>query len=250
MEKLAFITGASSGIGLETARILGGKGYRILAGGRQEQNLRQLAEELGPGRCRTLVLDVRDRLGLQEALRQLPPEWLEIDVLVNNAGNAHGLEHFQEGNWEDWEAMIDINIKGLIAVTETVLPHMLRRGKGHIINVGSIAGDQPYARGSVYCASKAAVSVLSDCLRIDLNQAGIKVSEIRPGMVETGFSLVRFKGDAEKAARVYEGLTPLNGKDVATVLVYMIEAPPHVNLSEVVVMPLAQASATVFNRKS
>jgi len=160
------------------------------------------------------------------------------------------MEPFQEGNWADWEAMIDINIKGLVAVTEAVLPLMLARKSGHIVNISSIAGDQAYPKGSLYCASKSAVSMITECLRIDLNAEGIKVSEIKPGMVETEFSLVRFKGDENRAANVYKGVTPLSGKDVAEVIVYMVEAPKHVNIAEVLLMPLDQASTTIFNRKT
>jgi NADP-dependent 3-hydroxy acid dehydrogenase YdfG len=185
---------------------------------------------------------------VQLQLASLPENWREISLLINNAGNAHGMDFFQEGNWDDWEAMMDINVKGLLAVTEAVLPAMRASGKGHIINVGSIAGEQPYPKGSVYCASKSAVKMISDCLRIDLNTEGIKVSEIRPGMVETDFSLVRFKGDTDRAAQVYKGLKPLSGKDVAEAILWMAEAPAHVNLSEVVIMPLAQASARDFHR--
>lgn len=246
-QKTILITGATSGIGSETARLLLEKGHRIVATGRRKERLDQLASEYGD-QILTLCFDVQDRDAVRAQIDSLPPDWKTIDVLVNNAGNAHGMDSFQTGNWADWEAMIDINVKGLVAVTEAVLPLMRIRQKGHIINLGSIAGDQPYANGSLYCASKAAVSTFTDCLRIDLNREGIKVSEIKPGMVETEFSLVRFKGDEERARKVYQGVTPLTGKDVAEVIVYMVEAPAHVNLAEVLLLPLAQASATVFNR--
>ena len=249
-KKLACITGATSGIGRETALLLRDRGYRILATGRRKERLEALSSEFPPEDLHTLCFDVRDREAIQKNFSGLPPDWQDIDVLVNNAGNAHGLDLFQDGSWADWEAMIDGNVKGLVAVTEAVLPLMRRRGQGHILNLGSIAGDQAYAKGALYCASKSAVSMFTECLRIDLNAEGIKVSEIKPGMVETDFSLVRFKGDAERAAKVYEGVKPLSGKDVAEVIVYMIEAPAHVNLAEVMLMPLAQASATVFNRKA
>jgi NADP-dependent 3-hydroxy acid dehydrogenase YdfG len=247
MKKIAFVTGATSGIGLETSRLLLKDGWHVIGTGRREEKLLAFQEEWG-GQFLPLSFDVRDREALRNLLPGLPPEWKGISLLINNAGNAHGLEHFQEGKWEDWEAMIDINVKGLLAVTEAILPMMLQQKKGHIINIGSIAGDQPYARGSVYCASKSAVSMISDCLRIDLNAEGIKVSEIRPGMVETDFSLVRFKGDESRAAQVYQGLKPLSGKDVADAIMWMVKAPEHVNLSEVVIMPLAQASARDFHR--
>lgn len=247
MRKIALVTGATSGIGLETTRLLLEDGWYVIGTGRRQEKLQELEENSG-GRFFALSFDVRDREALRILIAELPEDWRSISLLINNAGNAHGLEHFQEGKWEDWEAMIDINVKGLLIVTEAVLPMMLKQGSGHIINIGSIAGEQPYARGSVYCASKSAVSMISDCLRIDLNAEGIKVSEIRPGMVETDFSLVRFKGDAEKAAQVYKGLTPLSGKDVAEAIMWMVKAPQHVNLSEVVIMPLAQASARDFHR--
>jgi NADP-dependent 3-hydroxy acid dehydrogenase YdfG len=248
--KTALITGATSGIGLETARILHAKGYSIIATGRRQERLDALKSEFSNERIFTCCFDVRNREELQSQIQSLPEEWKAIDVLINNAGNAHGMEPFQEGNWTDWEAMIDINIKGLVAVTEAVLPLMLARKSGHIINVSSIAGDQAYPKGSLYCASKSAVSMITECLRIDLNAEGIKVSEIKPGMVETEFSLVRFKGDQSRAESVYKGVTPLSGKDVAEVIVYMVEAPKHVNIAEVLLMPLDQASTTVFNRKT
>jgi 3-hydroxy acid dehydrogenase/malonic semialdehyde reductase len=249
-KRIVLITGATSGIGLETARILHSNGYYIIATGRREEKLKALQTEFNDERIYTLCFDVRNRAAIRSNLDRLPEDWKKIDVLVNNAGNAHGMDLFQDGKWEDWEAMIDINIKGLIAVTEAVLPSMLKNKSGHIINVSSIAGQQAYPKGSLYCASKSAVSMITECLRIDLNQEGIKVSEIKPGMVETEFSLVRFKGDAERAKQVYKGVEPLTGKDVAEVIVYMIQAPKHVNIAEVLLMPLAQASATVFNRKS
>jgi 3-hydroxy acid dehydrogenase/malonic semialdehyde reductase len=247
--KTALVTGATSGIGLETARLLHAKGYQIIATGRRQERLDNLTKEFKGERILTLCFDVRDRNAVRSQIDALPDAWKQIDILINNAGNAHGMEVFQEGSWDDWEAMIDINIKGLIAVTEAVLPFMRIRKSGHILNVGSIAGDQAYAKGSMYCASKSAVSMFTDCLRIDLNSEGIKVSEIKPGMVETEFSLIRFKGDEERAKNVYKGVTPLNGKDVAEVIVYMVEAPAHVNIAEVLIMPLDQASTTVFNRK-
>ena len=247
--KTILITGATSGIGLETAKLLHAKGHIIIATGRRQDRLEALRLTLGSKRIYPLAFDVRDRKDLGLKLASLPEEFKNIDVLVNNAGNAHGLEPFQEGNWEDWEAMIDINVKGLLAVTEAVLPIMLSRKSGHIINIGSIAGIQAYGRGAVYCASKSAVSMITEGLRIDLNAEGIKVSEIKPGMVETEFSKVRFKGDEAKATQVYNGLTPLQAQDVAEVIAYMIEAPRHVNLADVLLLPLDQASATVVHRK-
>ena len=249
MNKIACITGASSGIGRATAQSLAKDGFRLILCGRRKERLEELKASLGVESI-ILVFDVTDQKSVISAFDSLSADWKNIDVLINNAGNAHGMDLFQDGKWEDWEAMIDINIKGLVAVTEAVLPGMLNNKSGHIINVSSIAGQQAYPKGSLYCASKSAVSMITECLRIDLNQEGIKVSEIKPGMVETEFSLVRFKGDAERAKQVYKGVEPLTGKDVAEVIVYMIQAPKHVNIAEVLLMPLAQASATVFNRKS
>jgi len=247
MKPIALVTGATSGIGLETTLLLIRHGWRVIATGRREDRLTGLQQEWGDA-VFPLCFDVRSRSDVQKQLASLPEAWSDISLLINNAGNAHGLELFQDGNWEDWEAMIDINVKGLLAVTEAVLPTMRKQGRGHIINIGSIAGEQPYPKGSVYCASKSAVNMISDCLRIDLNTEGIKVSEIRPGMVETDFSLVRFKGDAQRAAQVYKGLKPLSGKDVAEAILWMVQAPAHVNLSEVVILPLAQASVRDFHR--
>jgi len=249
MKPVALVTGATSGIGLETTRLLLQNQWRVIATGRRSERLEELSSTFGENLI-SLCFDVRNRVELRKQISGLTSDWSDVSLLINNAGNAHGMELFQEGSWEDWEAMIDINVKGLLAVTEAVLPMMLRAGRGHIINIGSIAGEQPYARGSVYCASKSAVNMISDCLRIDLNSAGIKVSEIRPGMVETDFSLVRFKGDAERAASVYKGLKPLSGRDVAEAILWMAQAPAHVNLSEVVIVPLAQASARDFYRES
>lgn len=248
MNSVALVTGATSGIGLETTRLLIDKKWKVIATGRRQDRLEILQQEFGPDLL-PLCFDVRNRGELRKQISELPAEWNSISLLINNAGNAHGLEVFQHGSWDDWEAMIDINVKGLLAVTEAILPAMLEAGRGHIINIGSIAGEQPYAGGSVYCASKSAVQMISDCLRIDLNTAGIKVSEIRPGMVETDFSLVRFKGDTNRAARVYQGLKPLSGRDVAEAILWMVQAPEHVNLSEVVILPLAQASARDFHRQ-
>lgn len=246
--RTALVTGATSGIGEATARKLHALGYRIIATGRREDRLEKLTRDIGPERLLTLCFDVRNREAVQSVIQNLPDEFKSIDLLVNNAGNAHGMDLIQDGKWEDWEAMIDINIKGLLSVTQTVLPGMIERKNGHIINLGSIAGDQPYLKGNVYCASKSAVSMLTETMRIDLNSVGIKVSEIKAGMVDTEFSQVRFGGDKARADKVYEGLKPLTAEDMAEVIVYMAEAPQHVNLAEVVMLPLAQASATVANR--
>jgi NADP-dependent 3-hydroxy acid dehydrogenase YdfG len=248
-KKTVLITGASSGIGLETAKLLLLKGHKVVGTGRRKERLEAIKNEFGAENFLALHFDVSDFGQAENAIKNLPPDWKNIDVLFNNAGNAHGLDLFQDGPSSDWGSMIDINVKGLFLLTECVLPGMLARKKGHIINMGSVAADQIYPKGAAYCASKAAVSAFTKGLRMDLNAAGIKVSEIKPGMVETEFSLVRFKGDEKRAKSVYEGLKPLSGKDVAEVVVYMIEAPEHVNLAEVTLMPLAQASTTLFKRE-
>jgi NADP-dependent 3-hydroxy acid dehydrogenase YdfG len=192
---------------------------------------------------------VRNKEAVVEAITTLPAEWKDIDVLINNAGNAHGLDPIQTGNEDDWDAMIDINVKGLLYVSKAVMPEMIRRTTGHIINIGSIAGKEVYANGNVYCASKYAVDALTKGMRIDLNAYGIKVTAIHPGLVETEFSLVRFKGDAERAANVYKGLEPLKGQDIADLILFALTRPPHVVIADLVVLPTAQASATVVKRK-
>lgn len=247
--KTALITGATSGIGWATAIKLHSLGYQIIATGRRAVRLEALATIL-PDRLHCLQFDVRDRIEVQKAISGIPAALLPIDVLINNAGNAHGLDLIQDGSWADWDAMIDINVKGLLAVTEAVLPGMVARKSGHIINLGSIAGDQAYAKGAVYSASKAAVSLLTQSMRIDLNAVGIKVSEIKAGMVETEFSNIRFKGDETKAKAVYAGVEPLTADDIANTIAFMVQAPKHVNLAEVLMLPLDQASAHTFNRKS
>ncbi|HSI90349.1 MAG TPA: SDR family NAD(P)-dependent oxidoreductase, partial [Adhaeribacter sp.] len=209
MAKIALITGATSGIGRSTALLLAQNGYKIIAAGRREDRLQLLAAEIGEENIKTLSFDVRDREAVKKAIASLPENWLEIDVLINNAGNAHGLAPVQDGDEGDWDLMLDINVKGLLNVTKAVLPYLKRIHKGHIINIGSIAGKEVYANGNVYCASKFAVDALSKAMRIDLLKEGIKVSEIHPGLVETEFSEVRFKGDKDRAATVYQGYQAL-----------------------------------------
>ncbi|MCX2738806.1 SDR family NAD(P)-dependent oxidoreductase [Pontibacter anaerobius] len=245
MTKIAFVTGATSGIGLATALELAHKGYLIIATGRRRERLQELQEKLGEDNVYPLVFDVRDKVAVVEAVAALPDAWRKVDVLVNNAGNAHGLAPIQDGSVDDWDAMIDINVKGLLYVTKAVLPLMLERGKGHIVNIGSIAGKEAYPNGNVYCASKHAVDALSKAMRMDLVQQGIKVSEVNPGLVETEFSEVRFKGDTERAATVYQGYEPLQAQDIAELIAFIVTRPAHVNLAEVLVLPTAQASATI-----
>ncbi|MFT2011148.1 SDR family NAD(P)-dependent oxidoreductase [Pontibacter sp. 13R65] len=249
MSKIALVTGATSGIGRATALQLAKLGYQIIATGRRTERLEELKEEITTVPVFTLAFDVREKKAVKEAIASLPEEWKQIDVLVNNAGNAHGLSPIQEGSLEDWDAMLDINVKGLLYVTHEVLPQMVQRKKGHIVNIGSIAGKEVYANGNVYCASKHAVDALSKAMRIDLIHEGVKVSEVNPGLVQTEFSEVRFKGDKERAANVYKGIDPLVADDIAEVIAFMVSRPAHVNLSEVTILAGAQATATIANRK-
>lgn len=249
MAQIALVTGATSGIGRATAVALAKQGYHIIATGRRAERLQELQEQITEVPVLTLQFDVRDREGLSEAINSLPEEWKAVEVLVNNAGNAHGLAPVHSGDVEDWDAMLDINVKGLLYVTHAVLPLMLARKKGHIINIGSIAGKEVYANGNVYCASKFAVDAISRGMRIDLVQEGIKVSEVKPGLVETEFSDVRFKGDKDRAATVYQGYEPLRAEDIADLIAFMVTRPAHVNLAEALILPAAQASATVLNKQ-
>lgn len=247
--RIALITGATSGIGEATARLLSLNNFDLILCGRRKERLQKLADELSTStRVFTLSFDVRDQRETATQIASLPDDWKTIDVLVNNAGNAHGLDSIQNGSLEDWDAMLDINVKGLLYVTKAILPLMVQRNKGHIINIGSIAGKEVYANGNVYCASKFAVDALTKGMRIDLNAHGIKVTGIHPGMVETEFSLVRFKGDAEKAASVYKGVEALRGEDIADLILFAVTRPAHVLVADLVVLPTAQASATVVKR--
>lgn len=248
-KRIALITGATSGIGEATARLLAANNFNLILCGRRQDRLDKLQAELSNSAAiTTLSFDVRDQQSVAKAIASLPDTWKEIDVLVNNAGNAHGLDPIQNGSIEDWDAMIDINVKGLLYVSKAVLPVMTGRKSGHIINLGSIAGKEVYPNGNVYCASKFAVDALTRGMRIDLNAFGIKVTSINPGMVETEFSVVRFKGDREKADLTYKGLIPLTGKDIADIILYVLQAPPHVQLADITVFPTAQASSTVVKR--
>lgn len=248
MNKTVFITGATSGIGRATAVLLAGKGCRIVACGRRAERLKELQQELG-GQVHALVFDVRDRKAVGAAVASLPEPFSRVDVLVNNAGNAHGLDPVQDGNPDDWDAMIDINVKGLLYVTKALLPSLMKSEQGHIVNIGSTAAKEVYPAGNVYCASKHAVDALTAGLRIDLNGTGIRVGAIHPGLVETEFSLVRFKGDAPRASRVYQGFQPLKPEDIAELVWFALSQPPHVNIADLVVMPTAQASSTIVHKK-
>ena len=253
MSKTALITGASSGIGEATARVLGEAGYDLVITARRTDRLQKLSDELEDRygiRVHALGFDVRDRIQTESALQALPAHFRQIDLLVNNAGLASGLEHIDEGDTLDWEKMIDTNVKGVLYVTRIVAGWMIQRGQGgHIVNIGSIAGSQVYENGAVYCASKHAMHALSEGMRIDFLKHGIKVSEIRPGMVETEFSKVRFHGDQERADNVYKGVEPLTGHDIAEIIRWIITLPAHVNINDIVVMPTQQADAHYTYRK-
>lgn len=250
MPKTAFITGATSGIGRATTKILAHNNYRIIATGRRQERLEQLKNELqGITEIHTLRFDVRNADAVKEAIDSLPETWQSIDLLVNNAGNAHGLSSIQEGSQEDWDAMIDINVKGLLYVSKQIIPGMIERGGGHIINIGSIAGKEVYPNGNVYCASKYAVDAISQGMRIDLNKHGIKVAQVAPGLVETEFSLVRFKGDSARAEGVYQGYDALQAEDIADLILFMATRPAHVNIADVLILPTDQANSTIVNKE-
>jgi len=249
--QIVFITGATSGIGEATARLLAQNNFQLIITGRRKDRLQKLEAELSEHtKVITLSFDVRDQAAVSEAINSLPAEWKNIDVLINNAGNAHGLAPIHRGSLEDWDAMMDINVKGLLYVSHEIIPGMTERNSGHIINIGSIAGKEVYPNGNVYCASKFAVDALTKGMRLDLNPFGIKVTGIHPGLVETEFSLVRFKGDAEKSGSVYKGLQPLKGEDIADIILYVLTCAPHVVLADITVFPKAQASSTVVKRSN
>jgi NADP-dependent 3-hydroxy acid dehydrogenase YdfG len=249
MNRIALITGATSGIGEATARLLARHNFQLILCGRRLERLASMQKELALlTKVTTLSFDVREYEEVQGALESLPGEWKNVDVLINNAGNAHGLDPIQTGSLYDWDAMIDINVKGLLYVSREIIPGMTQRKSGHIINIGSIAGKEVYPNGNVYCASKFAVDALTRGIRMDLNSFGIKVTGIHPGLVETEFSLVRFKGDQERAAKVYQGYAPLKPEDVAETILFVVTRPPHVVLADIVIFPTAQASSTLVNR--
>ena len=251
MNKTILITGASSGIGEGCARKFASQGARLILNSRSADKLTALAEELKDkydAECYVMPFDVCDRDSAAAALNALPQEWKSIDVLVNNAGLAIGVDKEYEGNLDEWDVVIDTNIKALLSMTRLVVPGMVERGRGHIINIGSIAGDAAYPGGSVYCATKAAVKALSDGLRIDLVDTPLRVTNIKPGLVETNFSVVRFRGDKEKADNVYRGIKPLNGDDIAEVVYFAASAPEHMQVAEILVMPTYQATGTIVSK--
>jgi NADP-dependent 3-hydroxy acid dehydrogenase YdfG len=245
--KTALVTGASSGIGQACARALAAEGARVIVAARRRESLEALAA--GIGEAFVVELDVRDRDAVERAVASLPAEWAEIDVLVNNAGLGRGLDKLHEGDVEGWEEMIDTNVKGLLYVTRAVVPGMVSRGRGHVVNIGSIAGLEVYPGGNVYCASKHAVDAITKGLRMDVVDTPVRVSTVDPGLVETEFSVVRFKGDVERAKKVYQGIEALTGDDIADAVVYCVTRPPHVSINQIVVMPTSQASALVVHRE-
>ncbi len=249
MKKTVLITGATSGIGKSTAFLLAERGFRLIITGRRKDRLQQICNEIASKtECFPLVFDVRNREEVLQSLASLPEEWKQVDILINNAGLALGFEPIHENDYRDWDQMIDTNIKGLLYVTEMIVPQMVERRSGQIINLSSIAGKEPYGKGAVYCGTKHAVEAITKSMRIDLNPYGIKVGTVSPGAVETEFSIVRLK-DPEANRKVYAGYEPLHPEDVARAILFMIEQPPHVNIADILILPTAQANATVFNRK-
>ncbi|MFK5958421.1 MAG: SDR family NAD(P)-dependent oxidoreductase [Lutibacter sp.] len=249
-KKTAFITGATSGIGKATAQLFAQNNIRLILCGRRMNRLNQLQEELSKLTDVTiLAFDVRNKNEVFKAIESLPKEFKQIDILINNAGNAHGLSTIQDGDLDDWDAMIDINVKGLLYVSKAILPKMVERNDGFVVNIGSIAGKEVYPNGNVYCASKYAVNALNKAMRIDLNKHNIRVSAIHPGAVETEFSEVRFKGDINKAKNVYKGFKALQAEDIADIIYFVVTRPYHVNIEDLIVYPTAQASATILNKE-
>jgi len=250
MDLTVFITGATSGIGKATAEFLAKHNYRLILCGRNQDRLKELKQTLGKQTAiTTLQFDIRDKEAVFSAIESLPENFRDIDVLINNAGNAHGMSSIQDGDINDWDAMLDINVKGLLYVSRAILPKMIEKNTGFIVNIGSTAGKEVYPKGNVYCASKSAVEAINKGMRMDLNQYNIRVSAIHPGLVETAFSDVRFKGDTERAKKVYQGYKALQPEDIAEIIHFVITRPYHINIEDLVVFPSAQASATIINKK-
>ena len=249
MQKTALITGATSGIGKATAQRFAKEGIALILCGRRKERLDDLKKELDQlVNCHTLCFDVRNNEEVQEQIKHLPEAFKQIDILVNNAGNAYGLDPFQNGNINDWDAMLDINVKGLLYVSKAVIPQMIERNDGHLIHVGSTAGKEVYPKGNVYCASKHAVDALNKGMRIDLNPYNIRVGAVHPGLVQTEFSEVRFKGDTHRANKVYQGYEALQAEDIADIIHFVISRPYHVNIADLVVLPSAQANSTTLRK--
>ncbi|WP_016989220.1 SDR family NAD(P)-dependent oxidoreductase [Flavobacterium sp. ACAM 123] len=249
MSKTALITGATSGIGKATAEILAKNNYKIILCGRREDRMAELEKKLSKlTEVHTLLFDVRDKKAVSDSIASLPETFSAIDILINNAGNAHGLDPIQNGDLDDWDAMIDINIKGLLYVSKAIIPQMVERKSGHIINIGSTAAKEVYPNGNVYCATKHAVDALNQGMRMDLNPFGIRVGAVHPGMVQTEFSEVRFKGNTDRAEKVYQGFTPLQPEDIADIIHFVVSRPYHVNIADLVLMSTAQASSTIIKK--
>lgn len=244
--KIVLITGASAGIGAACAKAFAQQGAKLILNARREERINNLSASLTKKygtQIKKMILDIRDHSMIKESFNSLPDKWKKVDILINNAGLAKGTDKIQDASVEEWEEVIDTNIKGLLYITREVLPHMIKRERGHIINLGSVAGREVYIGGNVYCATKFAVNAISKAIRADCLDKKIKVSSVDPGMVETEFSIVRFHGDKEKAKKVYEGLQPLTPEDIADAVLYCATRPPHVNINEILLTPLAQASA-------
>ena len=250
-KKIALVTGATSGIGEACALKLAENNYNVIITGRRAERLKEVAATLHAtgAQVLTLVFDVRDREAAAAAIQGLPAEWQQVDVLINNAGGAWGLEPEYEGSYADWDTMIDTNIKGLLTMTRLIVPGMVERNRGHVVNIGSVAGDAAYAGGNVYCATKSAVKALSDGLRIDVAHTSVRVTNIKPGLVETNFSVTRFHGDKERADNVYKGIMPLTGKDIAESVYYAVSAPAHVQVAEILILATHQANGSVIHRE-
>jgi len=247
--KTILITGATSGIGLAAAKKLANSKNNLILCGRRQHKLDEISNELSKSvNVSSLCFDISDKNEVNKLLSNLPKEFSSIDVLINNAGNAHGLDTIQDGSLDDWDNMIDSNVKGLLYVSRVIMPKMIELKSGHIINIGSLAGREVYEKGNIYCATKHAVNAISKAMRIDLNKTGIKVSEINPGLVETDFSNVRFKGDGDRAKKVYQGYKALEADDIADILEFVINRPKHVNIADILVLPQAQATSSIINK--
>ena len=248
--KTILITGATSGIGLAAAKKLANKKNQLILCGRRRRKLDEISEELSKStNVLTLCFDVSNKNEVNRLLNDLPEQFSSVDVLINNAGNAHGLDTIQDGSLDDWDNMIDSNVKGLLYVSRVIIQKMIEQKCGHIINIGSLAGREVYEKGNIYCATKHAVNAISKAMRIDLNKTGIKVSEINPGLVETDFSNVRFKGDSDRAEKVYQGYKALQADDIADIIEFVINRPSHVNIADILVLPQAQATSAIINKK-
>ncbi len=248
--KTILITGATSGIGLAAAKKLANDKNQLILCGRRQQKLDEISKELSAiTNVLSLCFDVSDKNEVNKILENLTAEFSSIDILINNAGNAHGLDTIQEGSLDDWDNMIDSNVKGLLYVSRVIMPKMIEKESGHIINIGSLAGREVYEKGNIYCATKHAVNAISKAMRIDLNKTGIKVSEINPGLVETDFSNVRFKGDNNRAEKVYQGYKALQADDIADIIEFVINRPSHVNIADILVLPQAQATSSIIDKK-